>query len=151
MQLSAHFSLAELTASKKYPNVANVPNQDQVLALEALCENVLEPLRLITQKPIIISSGFRSPELNKLVGSKAKRSQHMDGEAADIECPGIRNDDLWHIITNRLQFDQCIAEMLSETNGQQGWIHVSYSRYKNRNEKLSFIGTRYVPDLKYAS
>jgi hypothetical protein len=154
MQLSPHFTLAELTASKSHPHVKNEPNQDQVLALEALCDNVLEPVRLYFGRPVIVSSGFRSPELNRLVGSKAKRSQHMLGEAADFEIPGVANVDIFYYITEILkQYDQCIAEMLSETNPSQGWIHVSWSRFKNRQEKLSYLGRQqgYVPGLKFAS
>lgn len=153
MQLSEHFTLAEMTASKRFPHVANTPNQDQILALEALCDNVLEKVRAYFGKPVQVTSGFRSPELNKLVGSKAKRSQHLSGEAADIKVPGVPNVDVWHYIVSELkEFDQCIAELLSETNPSQGWVHVSWSRNKNRREALSYLGKQgYVPNLKFAS
>lgn len=153
MQLSPHFTLEEMTRSKKFPNIPNTPNQDQVFALEALCDNVLEPIRAYFKKPVQVNSGFRSLALNKAVGSKAKFSQHMMGEAADIVIPGVANVDIWFYITEELkQYDQCIAEMLSETNPSQGWIHVSYSRHGNRKQAMSFIGrTPYVPGLKFAS
>lgn len=152
MQLSKNFSVAEFTASARFPHIHNEMNQDQILAAEALCDNVLQPLR-DHYGVVKINSGFRSPELNRLVGSKAKFSQHMKGEAADIVVPGVANADVWNFIVHDLKkFDQCIAELLSETNPSQGWIHVSWSRYKNRYEALSFLGKgKYVPNLKFAS
>lgn len=154
MQLSTHFSLAELTVTKS--GLPNVPNQQQILALEALCDNILEPVRSHFNKPVIVTSGFRSEAVNSATKPKpgARNSQHLRGEAADFHIPGVRNDDIWHYIKDStLQFDQLIAETLSETNGNAGWIHCSYSIYQTRRSAISFIGKQqgYVPGLKYAS
>lgn len=151
MQLSSHFSLAEMTASGKHKNIPNTPSQPQIIALEALCDHVLEPVRQHFGKPVIVNSGFRSVELNKAVGGAAS-SQHLKGEAADIEIPGVRNDDIWLFIEKNLAFDQLIAEQLSEFNGSAGWVHVSFSLYQTRKDAKSFLGHgKYVKGLKYAS
>lgn len=147
-QLSPHFTLAELTKLSTYPD--NIPSQAELFALEAWCDNVGEKIRE-QFGPVTVNSGFRNARVNKLVGG-AVSSQHLKGEAVDIEVAGVRNDELWHWIVENLEFDQCIAELLSETNGSAGWIHVSFRMGKNRREALSFLGHgKYVPGLKYAS
>jgi len=85
MQLTKNFNLGELTHSITARNrgIKNEPNQEQIENLKALCEKVLQPLRDKINRSIIISSGFRSKELNTAIGG-AKTSQHMAGEAADI-------------------------------------------------------------------
>lgn len=150
-QLSEHFSLAEMTITKS--GLLNIPDHAQIIALEALCENVLEKIHAHFQRPVIVTSGFRSPEVNAAAGGKSN-SQHLKGEAADIHIEGIHNADIFHFITETkdFQYDQCIAEMLSETNGAQGWVHVSYSLYQTRRDARSFIGNgKYVKGLHYAS
>lgn len=143
MQLSEHFSLAELTVTKsKY---LNIPNQQQLLALEALCNNVLEPIRRHYRLPVKVNSGFRSPEVNSAAGGSSK-SQHLKGEAADIEVPTVDNVDVWNFIVSTLDFDQVIAEYLSKTDGSAGWIHVSYrADGKNRKDARSCIGRANYP------
>lgn len=148
-QLSPNFSLAELTKVSKYPD--NTPGQAEMFALEAWCENIGEKVREALG-PVTCTSGYRNPRVNKLVGG-AVSSQHLKGEAVDIKVAGVHNADLWTWIVENLDFDQCIAELLSETNGQSGWVHVSYrADGKNRREAISFLGKgKYVPGLKYAS
>ena len=134
--LSQHFSLQEFTRSLAHPNIPNVPNALQIRNMEDLCDNVLEPLRQHFGKPVTILSGFRSPDLNKAVGG-VSTSQHCKGEAADIEIYGVANSELWQYIVDNLDFDQCIAERLSEDDGSAGWVHVSYTANKRRREDLS--------------
>ena len=90
--LSEHFTLAELTKTKT--GIENVPNEEQVNNLKRLC-GWLEQLRRRWNNlygegddPIIINSGFRSPEVNKAVGG-ATLSNHLTGCAVDIRCIGI--------------------------------------------------------------
>lgn len=83
--LSEHFSLAELT--KTNVKIKNVPNEAQVENLKRLC-GWLEMLRERAGGPIIINSGYRSPEVNKAVGGVAT-SNHLTGCAADIRVAGI--------------------------------------------------------------
>jgi len=143
MNLSRHFTLAELTVTKsKY---LNIPNQQQILALEALCDNVLEKIREHYRLPVIINSGFRSPEVNSAAGG-SPTSQHLRGEAADIEVPTVPNADVWNFIASLPSFDQVIAEYLSKTDGKAGWIHVSYrADGKNRKDMRSCIGKGNYP------
>lgn len=83
--LSEHFSLAELT--KTNVKIKNVPNEAQVENLKRLC-GWLDMLRERAGEPIIINSGYRSPEVNKAVGGVAT-SNHLTGCAADIRVAGI--------------------------------------------------------------
>jgi len=94
MNLSPHFTLAEMTATGRTAD--NTPGEKEIIALKALCENILEPVREHFGKPVYILSGFRSPEVNKLVGG-APTSQHVKGEAADITIKGVPNMDVWQL------------------------------------------------------
>ena len=92
MNISEHFTLGELTKTKT--GIDNVPNEEQVNNLKRLC-GWLEQLRRRWNNlygdgddPIIINSGFRSPEVNKAVGGWAQ-SNHLTGCAVDIRCVGI--------------------------------------------------------------
>jgi hypothetical protein len=103
-----------------------VPNQ-LLPNIQALCENVLEPLRQQFDEPVYISSGYRSPALNSSVNG-AKKSQHMKGEAADIYSrQGAKRLREWYLwMVDNLSFDQLIWE--SRDGGRRKWIHVSYKR-----------------------
>ena len=115
-----------------------------------LCINVLEPIRAHFGKPIKIKSGYRCPALNKAVGGSAN-SQHLLGEAADIEISGVDNADIWRWIDENLEFDQVIAEYLKEDDGSAGWIHVSYNHYDNRKEAISCVAKgKYLDGLHFS-
>lgn len=98
ISLSPHFKLSEFTRSNtasKY-NIPNIPNEEQIANLKALCENVLEPLRQWYGKPIVISSGYRCPAVNNHPEVRgATKSQHMTGEAADLHLPSIAIGRQW--------------------------------------------------------
>ena len=85
MQLSKHFKLEEfeksMTATRK--GISNKAGSGEIKNLTDLCYGVLEKVRSKFEKPIKISSGFRSPELCEAIGSKPT-SQHTKGEAADL-------------------------------------------------------------------
>ncbi len=122
-----HFTIQELT---KTVHGKNEPNQEQIKNLRLLVEKVLDPARDELGAPIIVSSGFRSPEVNKAING-AKNSQHLKGQAADISCHD--NKKLFRIIQD-MEFDQLIYEFGDEN--QPSWIHVSYSSVLNRNQVL---------------
>ena len=90
MQLSKHFKLEEftksMTATRK--GISNEPGSGDVKNLENVCYEILEPVRAKFDKPLIITSGYRSEELCEAIGSK-KTSQHAKGQAVDFEIPGI--------------------------------------------------------------
>lgn len=147
MNISPHFSLPEMTVSQtaSRQGLPNQPGPVQVAALKLLCLNVLEPVRAHFVRPVIVTSGYRSPAVNKACGGAAS-SQHCLGEAADFTVPGVRNIDLAQWILRNLNYDQLIYEF-----GESGWIHCSWRAGRLRNEELTArrIGrsTQYLPGL----
>jgi len=128
--------------------IPNVPTARQTYALRMLCENVLEPLRVALGRPVVVTSGFRSADLNRVIGG-AKHSQHLDGEAADIECPGISNLELVNaiIVSRSIRFDRLILEFHTEGLPSSGWVHVSFASATQRRE--IFHAKRVNGETKY--
>ena len=95
MKLTTNFSLAEMIASQTAARkgIPNNPTPGQIENLKKLCESVLQPIRNHYDAPVIISSGFRSPELCVLIGSSID-SQHAKGQAADLQVSGVDNKSL---------------------------------------------------------
>ena len=119
------------TATAK--GIDNIPDAEQLLNAEALALNVLEPLISKFGK-LIFNSWFRNKELNKAVKGSAN-SQHMTAQAVDIEVKApYTNAQLFEHIKNNLPFDQLIWE--KGTDKEPEWIHVSYSRIRNRKQIL---------------
>ena len=137
MQLSKHFSLEEMTKSQtaSRKGIDNTPTQEVVENLKLLCENVLEYIRVRFGKPITVNSGYRGPALNKAIGG-AKNSQHMTGQAADIEIIGVDNKVLFNWIKDNVEFDQLILEYYKEGVPDSGWVHVSWNKAGNRRHTL---------------
>ena len=132
MRLTRNFTYEELCRSDvaERRGINNRPRTKEeekrvIENLKALCMEVLQPLRDFLGKPVVISSGYRCPELNKAVGG-VKNSQHMKGEAADIH---VENTEhllkIMHFIMDETDFDQLIWE--KNRAGTQ-WVHVSYKR-----------------------
>lgn len=108
MKLSKDFTLEELTVTST--GLPNVPSKEEIERLILLCEKVLQPTRNVYGKRIIVSSGYRSPEINKLVKG-SKTSQHMKAEAADITAGSkVENKKIFNIIKELGDFDQLINE-----------------------------------------
>lgn len=147
MRLSEHFTLQELCRSDKAAaqGISNIPSVDTIAKLKILCDKILEPIREFFNIPFSPNSGYRSPEVNELVGG-SKKSSHMKGEAADIEIPGVSNYNLATWIKNHLDFDQLILENYEIGNPSSGWVHVSYTN-KNRNQTLTYTGGQYISGL----
>ena len=153
MQLSEHLSLAEVTKSDtaKRRGVSNMPTEAHIANFKLLAENIFEPIRNHFGKPIFISSGYRSAELNKAIGGAAS-SQHCQGEAIDIDMDGrpggVTNKMVFDFIKENLNFDQLIWEFGTDANPD--WVHVSYeSTGKQRKQILKAVrkggATTYVP------
>lgn len=127
-----YFTLKELTKSStaKQFNISNDPNETITQNLINLVNYILDPLREAWGSPIYVTSGYRSPELNKKVKG-AKTSQHMLGQAADIKAGDkMTNKKLFQLIQSlKLPYDQLIDEY------DYSWIHVSYSP-RNRKQIL---------------
>lgn len=131
MNLTKHFTLAEMTVSQEATRsgLKNKPDELQLESLILLCENVLEPLRERTRKPVIVSSGFRSASVNRRIGGST-RSQHCRGEAADFTIPGMPVADVVALIRKMgLPFDQLIDEF-------GAWVHVSHSRLNTQRGQV---------------
>ena len=137
INLSEHFSLRELTKTKT--GIENVPNEEQVNNLKRLC-GWLEQMRRRWNNlygegddPIVINSGFRSPEVNKAVGG-VPTSNHLTGCAVDIRCVGIEQALRYAAILldisdlNKEDFD----ELLIEQKGRVIWIHFAVKPSGNR-------------------
>lgn len=139
MKLSPNFSLAEMCrTSTGLPNEAT-PLVAQNLTL--LCVKVLEPVRAHFGKPVRVNSGYRSPAVNKAVGSKPT-SQHGTGQAADIEIDGVSNLELARWIEKYVEFDQLILEAHRKGDPNSGWVHVSYRAAPKRQQVLTMtLGT----------
>ena len=151
MQLSENLSLAEVMRSEtaKRKGVSNMPTPEHIENFKKLAENIFQPIRKHFGKPIHISSGYRSADLNKAIGG-ASSSQHCTGEAIDIDMDGtaITNAEIFNYIKNNLSFDQLIWEFGTDKNPD--WVHVSYeSTGKQRKQILKAIKqggkTSYVP------
>jgi len=154
MQLSKHFTLEEMTRSMVASRKAidNIPGAGEIKNLENVCYEVLEPVRAHFDKPITISSGYRSEALCEAIGSK-KTSQHAKGQAVDFEINGVPNIQVAYWLTNNVDFDQCILEFYKPNDGSAGWIHCSYNEQgSNRKQVLTFDGKKYengLPEMQW--
>ena len=137
MKLSNNFTLAELVKSQTAirKNIRNEPGTAEINNLIHLAESVLQPVREHFGKPVMISSGYRSPELCEAIGSSAK-SQHAKGEAADFEIHGVDNKELATWISNNTTFDQLILEFYDEGDPNSGWVHCSAVTGEPRKQVL---------------
>lgn len=125
MQLN--FSISELC--KTSHNVNNNPTIKEVDNLLNLIFYCLQPLRDKLQKPILITSGYRSEALNKIVGGKYN-SQHLKGQACDFKVNGMTiNQIIDFIRKNNIEYDQLINEY-------DKWVHISYAKGRNRKQVL---------------
>lgn len=133
-----YFTLDELTrsATASRLGIKNQPTAEEYQALTLLGDNVLDPARTKYGRPVIVTSGYRSPELNKAIGG-ATNSQHSKGEAADLVA-GTPEDNarLARIIYDQGRYDQLILEDANTAGTLCDWVHVSYSRTGNRRQTL---------------
>ena len=120
MNLTAHFTLEELTASETAERNGwdNTPNEQELANLVRLAEFLEQVKEVLAGKPIIISSGLRTKKVNDAVGSK-DTSQHRIGCAADFKVPGMTPDEVVKaIVASGLEYDQVIREF-------DRWTHIS--------------------------
>ena len=139
MKISPNLNLAEITRSDtaKRHGIDNTPTAEHLENFKLLADKVFEPIREHFKTPIFISSGYRSKELNAFIKGSAS-SQHCKGQAIDIDMDGsngdVTNRMVFDFIKNKLDFDQLIAEFPKNSNPE--WVHVSYSKDKNRKQIL---------------
>lgn len=138
MKLSENFYLSEFTKSQTAARwgINNAPNKEELENIKTLVKELLQPLRDHLGRVITVSSGYRNKRLNEVLRG-SKTSQHMKGEAVDIEVLGMDNKELFNLIKDCFSFDQLILEYYEEGVKNSGWIHVSYkSLEENRGEVL---------------
>lgn len=137
MKLSQNFELEDLIKSPTATaaGIKNAPGPTELQNLMALAVNVLEPVKAHFGH-VQINSGYRGPDLNKLVGGSTS-SQHCKGQAVDFEIPGVPNKDVAIWVTNNIKYDQCILEFWVARDASSGWVHCSYNKdAPGRKQKL---------------
>lgn len=148
MKLTEHFTIEEMLDSQTAVRFGideqfSPPDYIKNNLLD-LCSNVLEPVRLLADCPIIISSGYRCNRVNELIGG-AETSQHVKGQASDIYAVCMDVENLYQLIkSSGIEFDQLIQEF-------SRWVHVSYTPVGiNRKQCLRAIktesGVKYIDD-----
>jgi zinc D-Ala-D-Ala carboxypeptidase len=126
MKLTANISLDELIKSQiaERKGINNNPSPMQIENLKALAVNILQPIRSHFDRPLIISSGFRTAELCIEIGSKITSEHCADNKS-----------------------NQLILEFYKEGEPSSGWVHCSYSSDLNKKELL--IAYREDGKVKY--
>lgn len=138
-KISKYISYGEAvkSATATKHGIRNIPNIDTIERMRYVAKNVFDPMREHFGIPIAVTSFFRSPELN-LKCSGAKKSQHMLGEAIDIDADvfgGVTNREIYEYIRDNCEYDQLIWELGDSEN--PGWVHVSLTaRRPNRKQLL---------------
>lgn len=142
MQISKHLSFEECTHSDtadKLGIVNNNPNLSVIENMKILADKLFEPIREHFNEPIHVSSVYRGLNLNNAIHGSIT-SQHCSGQAMDINNAKPSNKEIFDYIKNNLEFDQLIWEFGTKTNPD--WVHVSYSKDKNRKQVLKGIKTK---------
>lgn len=142
MQLSKNFSLAEMVASgtAKRMNIDNTPNEEVLGNLTKLAEEVLQPIRDAWGAPVVVSSAYRCPKLNKAVGG-VTNSDHKFGCAADIHTLSdkvVDNKKLFDLIVKMAGDDKISCRQIIDEYGYN-WIHVSINNKYNSKKKNQIV------------
>ena len=161
LRLSPHFTLGEVTKTKYQTKDGNIPSRVAIENLKRICEEWLEDLRFSynelygdrregvrregvsrndDEEPIIINSGYRSAEVNRLCGG-AKNSNHLTGCAVDIRCLGLEQAIRYASILldiavgTKRDYD----ELFIEKHGSNYWIHFAVRPKENRRKVAILI------------
>lgn len=139
MKLSRNFSLQELTKSETSirRGIDNTPDEEALNNLTTLCNMVLQKVR-DSHGLVRVTSGYRSPELNKAIGGSTT-SDHCKGCAVDFEVPDLDNKQLALWIVDNLTFKQLILEFYEDGIPNSGWVHCSFEEGKNNNQVLRAV------------
>lgn len=149
MKLSPSFDLSEFVISQTATRLGmdNRPPPGAIASLQRLARTVLQPLRDHLGRAIVVSSGYRSPDVNRAIGG-ASNSAHMHGLAADIVVPGLPPREVCLLIVALdLPFDQVISEF-------GAWCHVAIaaSGVAPRRQQLTAVrgltGTTYLRGIQ---
>ena len=136
MHLSEHFTLGEVTKSR-HTEVYNIPSHVAIENLKRVCA-WLEELRVRAKTPIVINSGYRSPQLNKKVGG-SPTSNHLTGCAVDIRVAGIEQAMRYAVILMDYadETKQDYDEIIIEKNCRGAiWLHFAVRPRDNRRKTM---------------
>jgi zinc D-Ala-D-Ala carboxypeptidase len=127
-QLSPHFHLTEFTYSQNASRagIDNTPGPAEVLNLVHAAQGMEAVRTLLHSQPITVTSGYRSPAVNRLAKGSSKTSAHMTGHAVDFICPayGTPLEICERLAESGLEFDQLIQEGT--------WVHIAFGPGKRR-------------------
>ena len=147
MNITPHFTFEELTRTGQ-TSLQDKNREEAKAFMKPLTElaQMLEVIRAHFGKPLKINSAFRGAAVNAATPGASKTSQHMKGEAADIEIPGVDDAELhrWIVKESGLKFGQCILERPPG----KSWVHVSICGTrdpKSCGQALTFDGKSYNP------
>ena len=141
MNLSQHLTLNECIKSNTATRlgISNMPSEDHLQNLKDVAEHVFEPIRERFRVPIGISSGYRSPRLNKAVKGSLT-SDHCKGMALDLDAEifgGLTNAEIFHFIKDNLEFKHLIWEFGDDN--EPAWVHVSFDKNNNMKKVLKTL------------
>lgn len=131
--MNLNFTISELIHSdeavkNKINNMPDINSLDNLLELVVLC---LQPIRDKLKKPMIITSGYRNAQVNKLVGG-VSNSMHQYGQACDFKVSGMTPAQIVEFIKKSgVEYDQVINEY-------DKWVHISYVKGNNRKQVLKY-------------
>ena len=127
--MNLNFLLSELIYSEtaiKY-NINNMPDINALDSMIELIVYCLQPIRESIARPMIVTSGYRNSQINKLVGGTSN-SQHIKGQAVDFIVNGMTPKQIIDVIKNSgIEYDQLINEY-------NKWVHISFVKDKNRKQ-----------------
>ena len=143
------FTIKELCRSSSHPDLVEIPKEGttEYKNIQYLIECLLNPVREKLGKPIIVTSGYRPPKLNKVVGG-SPTSNHLTGCAADVHINNGSNVEIIEALLDLgITFDECISEKsVFNDKGELtncSWVHLALRPYNNRKK---FI---YTTDMKH--
>jgi zinc D-Ala-D-Ala carboxypeptidase len=146
--ISKYINYEEATQSQTATRlgIKNEPNPQQLEAMKYVAVNVFDKVREVVGGPLHASSFFRSEKLNAAIGGSSKTSQHMKGEAIDIDCDTFghgTNQEVFNYIRVNLEYDQVIGEY-PDAKGKWSWVHVSLKKSGNRKQVLVKLKDKYI-------
>lgn len=146
--ISKYLNYEEATKSQTATRLGinNEPNPQQLESMKYVAVNVFDKVREFVGGPLHASSFFRSDKLNAAIGGSSKTSQHMKGEAIDIDCDTFghgTNQEVFNYIRVNLDYDQVIGEY-PDAKGKWSWVHVSLKKSGNRKQVLVKLKDKYI-------
>lgn len=139
------------SANAKRLGIDNEPNPEQLERMKYVAREIFDKVREYIKGPLHASSFFRCKELNDATPGASKTSQHLTGEAIDLDCDmyGVSDNlEIFNFIRDSLIFDQLIAEYVDKF-GNPSWVHVSKKKLGNRGQVLVKLRAKYVPYSEY--